>query len=262
MIAVRDAYMAAGHSEAEALAVMDRLHKAQKQGGDAVKQVMSEIDAVMKAVKSSTEQATGAAAAGFTGADRAIREATNSILTLGYASDQVRSDMSKPIVTQHVIETINTVGAGSARSHIDAWQGSGLSHEGESYSDWLKSFSADRGGEFTTQQAQEAWSQNKPGGWSDLGIGDFPGTRFAAGTPGLGFMNFGRGTPAVLHGEEAVVPKNRAEDFAMRYGKGEHGEGFNHILNMLVAIERGQRDLDRRIGVAVDDAMTLSRRRR
>ena len=54
---------------------------------------------------------------------------------------------------------------------------------------------------------------------------------------------------------EAVVPKGREDEFAMRHGGGE-------MLDVLVSMDRQMRDLDRRIGVAVEDAMTLSRRRR
>lgn len=46
VIAIRDAYLAVGKTEAEALAVADRLWRAEKQGADAVKQVIDEINAV------------------------------------------------------------------------------------------------------------------------------------------------------------------------------------------------------------------------
>lgn len=47
IIAVRDAYLATGHTEAEALSVVDRLHKAEKQGAEAVKKVYEEINGVL-----------------------------------------------------------------------------------------------------------------------------------------------------------------------------------------------------------------------
>lgn len=88
----------------------------------------------------------------------------------------------------------------------------------------------------------------------------YPG--FAGGTPGLGFKNFGSGTLAMLHGEEAVVPKNRAADFASMQvggGVGEHGEGFNHMLAALQSIERLMRDQPEAQKIALADALALSR---
>jgi len=48
VIAVRDAYMKAGKSAEEALAIVDRLWRAEKEGGDAVKDVLAEIAVVME----------------------------------------------------------------------------------------------------------------------------------------------------------------------------------------------------------------------
>lgn len=48
VIAVRDAYIAAGHSEQEALDIMDKLWKAEKQGAGAVEKVIDEINANMR----------------------------------------------------------------------------------------------------------------------------------------------------------------------------------------------------------------------
>lgn len=46
-IAIRDAYLAAGKTEEDALAIADRLWRAQQQGGDAVRRVIEEISAVL-----------------------------------------------------------------------------------------------------------------------------------------------------------------------------------------------------------------------
>jgi len=41
---------------------------------------------------------------------------------------------------------------------------------------------------------------------------------YETGTPGLDFVDFGKETTAMLHGEEAVVPKARLDDFATKHG--------------------------------------------
>lgn len=58
VIAIRDAYIAAGRTEAEALAAADRLWRAEKKGGDAVKRVQEEINAVMEQGQAIRENAT------------------------------------------------------------------------------------------------------------------------------------------------------------------------------------------------------------
>lgn len=45
-------------------------------------------------------------------------------------------------------------------------------------------------------------------------ISQIKNQQFRQGTPGLGFQDFGAETPALLHGIEAVVPIDRAADFA------------------------------------------------
>jgi hypothetical protein len=57
----------------------------------------------------------------------------------------------------------------------------------------------------------------RPGsGEAPEGNGEAP-EGFAGGTPNLGFKDFGRGKRVILHGLEAVVPIDRAEDFAARF---------------------------------------------
>lgn len=63
VIAVRDAYIKAGKSAEEALAIVDRLWRAEKEGGDAVKDVLAEIRVVMEQGATPAMEDFGAAAA-------------------------------------------------------------------------------------------------------------------------------------------------------------------------------------------------------
>lgn len=60
-VTVKNAYLAAGRSGEEALAAVDRLWRAEKQGGDAVAQVIREIEGVMRTQLTPATEASGAA---------------------------------------------------------------------------------------------------------------------------------------------------------------------------------------------------------
>lgn len=87
----------------------------------------------------------------------------------------------------------------------------------------------------------------------DMGAsgGDNGQFSFAHGTGGR-FLDFGAGTPVVLHGRERVQTEREARAEA----PSEHNEGFNHVLATLQNIERllrtqalGQRDAALLMGV-------------
>ena len=75
---------------------------------------------------------------------------------------------------------------------------------------------------------------------------------FAGGTPGLGFMNFGAGTNIRAHGEEAIVPKARAGEFAAQH------VSMDGVERRLDRLEQAIRhELPASIAVAVEDAVAL-----
>ena len=78
--------------------------------------------------------------------------------------------------------------------------------------------------------------------WGDLDIPSFQG-----GTGGR-FMDFGAGTPAILHGRERIQTINEA---------GGDGAGLVVLEKRLVSIERLLRDQPRAFGLAIADSMTL-----
>jgi len=94
---------------------------------------------------------------------------------------------------------------------------------------------------------------------NDLGLAGYK-----QGTPNLGFMDFGAGTPTVLHGREAVVPVDKAQEFAAKVaggiGHGEHGEEGNHTLATLTRIEASLRRQPRALALAMKEAKALGGR--
>ena len=84
------------------------------------------------------------------------------------------------------------------------------------------------------------WMEAPPGAYNP----GFPVQGFRHGSGG--FVDFGAGTPAILHGVERVqTPAQAASDVGER---GEHGEGTNHILATLQDIRRDLRAQERYLG--------------
>jgi hypothetical protein len=246
-IAIRDAYIAAGRTESEALAIADALWRAQKQGGDAVKAVIQEISRVIDGRLTPATQTFGSTMSGVT--DKATRDL--EILTA--EANSLNDVLAEPI--EKVI-TVTTVGGGSG--HVDAWRGSGLGNEGQSFEEFKERFDKDRPNGWTTNQLAEAWAQSMGDASGELlrqwGFDTEGWQGFAAGTPGLGFKNFGSGTPVVLHGMEAVVPQDMAKQFALQHS----GDVIAMLASRLGALERQGRDLPFLLANAVRGAVATA----
>lgn len=79
-IAIRDAYLATGHSAEEATAVTQRLFDATRVSGAAVQAVLREIEVVMRdAYEKSAQTASDTATAGFEKTDRAIQDTITTL---------------------------------------------------------------------------------------------------------------------------------------------------------------------------------------
>jgi len=91
VIAIRDAYVAVGVSAEEALADADRLWRAEKEGGEAVQQVIDEIRAKMDRASQAQKDLTSSAVNGF---DRV----KDSIRTVGREMQIIRDEFGNEIV--------------------------------------------------------------------------------------------------------------------------------------------------------------------
>jgi hypothetical protein len=162
VIAIRDAYLAVGRSEREALADAEKLWASSRQGAEASKAV---IDEITKKMQEQAEAYGEAGEASAEGAEDAGEVAEKAIDKLGDKS-------------VHTIEEIlKALGKIPSDLHINVH------------------------GHYQAPDIPDEGSQG-----------------FASGTlgrTGRFFNNFGSGTPAMLHGMEAVINRQQAIPFAM-----------------------------------------------
>lgn len=234
VVAIRDAYIKAGHSTEEALAMVDRLFKAEKQGGNAVQLVIDEItmamhDSIPAAADTATKAIDGATG-GVIDFGSAVDDATTRFHALGGVAMAIRDVIAQPIDIQvrYVMETMPDLQS----PHV--------------------------GGGAATQSDIEAFLRNNPGDAGRIatafgnitdpnlaGYGhayDAHGNQIGYAGGSNGVRDFGAGTSVTLHGREEV----RTEAQASADG------------SLLTEIRGLRRDLPRALRLAMRDGMVLA----
>lgn len=263
VIAIRDAYLAAGKTEAEALAASDRLFRAEKEGGGAVQRVIDEIAAVTRnKLIPATQAATQTAIVGFDNVQRELIDlqrttadpkalqaltaqfkaaADAGVTDFSFMADAIQAlkdGLATPIDIAVTIQAPTGMAKLPPLSQIPSMSSGGDLSRGSA-----------------TQAEIDDFLRRNPGDYDRLAQAFGNKTGFAVGTPGLGFGSFGAsGTDVTLHGSEAVVPKGREDEFALRH------TSMADMVKRLASIEGLLRDQPRAIGIAVSDNSTLGRR--
>ena len=144
VIAIRDAYIAAGLSEQEALRDAERLWQSSKEGGAASQKVIDEITAKMKGLGDQTQTTTDASASGFDGVKAAadnVAAAVGGVLGqvegVNRALDGLDRDISTTVTVRH-IDTYESIDYGS-RSADDQGFASGTMGR---FGRWFANFGA------------------------------------------------------------------------------------------------------------------------
>ena len=209
VIAIRDAYLANGLTEKQALADSQRLWEAEKKGGDAAKAVIMEITANMGAFGKSAVDA-GAVTRGVFG-------------DLTSDAQVFRDGVSRPIVipVTLAVDASALEGLSGARSSGNLWQG-GQSQKSDQQ--LLDEFLRNNPGDYERAAAAIADVDRRAAAQSNT-----PG--FAGGSHGQ-FIDFGAGSDVTLHGRERVVTE--AE------GRAE-ARGMSRLIGEVRELRAGQR---------------------
>jgi hypothetical protein len=257
-VTVKNAYLEAGMTAEDALNAVDRLWKAEKQGGDAVRVVMEEILGVMNSVTDQTdilgdtfEDAAGKGEKGFEQLGNTVREigvrefpnmsdaARRELDEIAFADEMLRNQMSQPIsrTVTTVMETVHKVSG--ARAGERSWR--------------------ERADDPALREAIDNFLEGNIGDRlripSALGISmaDVERLGYEHGTGGS-YVDFGAGRSVRLHGRERVMTEREGRTDA---------EKFSALLAEMVALRQDQqvlmRDLPRQNAVALRDALVLAR---
>jgi hypothetical protein len=261
-VTVKNAYLAAGLSGEDALNAVDRLWKAEKQGGDAVRRVIEDIEAVMRGKLTPTTQT--AVATGIIGFDKMrgqINELRQQAIEAGLitsieALEAQMRDAAASGVTDFAFMTsaILVLKAKIAEPIIVPvtlqYGDIGRARQGE-IEEAARMSDAQKAAAITDFLARNEGDRHRIS--EALGISGEDAARlgFQHGTRGQ-FLDFGRGTDIRVHGRERIVTEEE--------GRAEAGS-FAALKAELAALRaemaRALRDLPRANAIALHDALVL-----
>ena len=240
VIGVRDAFIAAGRTEQEALAIMDQLWKAEKKGAGAVEEVIRQIEDVMRTKLTPSIKDSGKEFLVMTDS------ATQDIKILGHEVDELKIGLTTPVVIPIIPDMSNMP-----------------------TQEWLADYMNASGGErsqFGSMSDDDLWDLfqafageggSDPGDWHRIpsGFGVSSSRLRRMGVPGFahgGIVN--RPTLAMIGeaGPEAVIPLTGSGG---QFGGSRSNVHDDELHQEMVALRR---DLPRAIGLAVQDAMVLA----
>ena len=241
VIVVRDAYIEAGKTEQEALAIMDQLWKAEKQGAGAVEEVIRQIEEVMRTQLTPSIKESGKEFSIM--ADGAI----NDIQILDDGVDKLKLNLERPIVIPIIADVSNMP--------THEWLGDSMNA------------SAGERAQFGAMADDDLWNllQNfageggsDPGDWhripSAFGVSSNRLRRM--GVPGFAHGGIVNSPTLAMIGEagpEAIIPLSGG---GSRFGGSQSNVHDDELHQEIVSLRR---DLPRAIGLAVQDALVLAR---
>ncbi|MCC6909078.1 MAG: hypothetical protein IT430_14135 [Phycisphaerales bacterium] len=244
VIAIRDAYLAAGRTEAEALRDAERLWQSSKQGAEASKAVIAEIEQKMHDVATAAADTEAAATDALDGIG-----ASGSV-----TADDVQAAMARAMEATRVASETGSLDAQIA-ADIAAQEADRLADEFEQSLDRAGAAGAvaiDRVG-LAIDHLPDVVDIEIRGNYQTYGAPP-TGDGYAAGTMGAHgqwFRNFGPATATVLHGREAVVTPQQAPAFAQAVLGGGWSDADAELKRML-------RDLPRSLKLAIREAMAMA----
>ncbi|MDP3717088.1 MAG: hypothetical protein Q8T13_04880 [Acidobacteriota bacterium] len=141
VIAIRDAYIAAGHSEDEALAAAERLWQSSKKGAGETEAAIAAIKAIMDGTATTSTTAAGTVDASLDAVERAARDSASAVGGVvgqldgvNRALDSMNREVRTRVITEHIdIYTEDRGGDGSATFAVGTKGASG---------DWFQNFGA------------------------------------------------------------------------------------------------------------------------
>lgn len=243
VIAIRDAYIAMGRTEAEALKDAERLWASSKQGAEASRTVIDEITIKMKeqasvadTVGEATSEAFGTAAESGETAAGAIHDAMARAMEQTRVAVESGSEGTRAAAAVAIEEAERLAAAAAGQIGQTAARGvTAIDKLAGALQGLPDVVNFELRGTYRTY--------GEPGGAEGYASGTL-------GMTGAWFKDFGVGRTVRLHGKEAVVTEQQAPKFAAAFGAGDNAGSV-----VLGRIERHLRNQHRVLARAISHAL-------